>query len=547
MKTSVFLLCLVAALGSQVARAQGHEEVYTNRLIDSHDPYLLLHAHNPVDWYPWGPEALEKARRENKPIFISVGYSTCYWCHVAEREIYSNPEIAKLMNQWFVNIKIDREQRPDLDQIYMRATQILTGRGGWPNNVFMTPDLKPFYAGSYFPPEDQARRAGFPTILRRMHQAWVEDQERVLKVADSVFQKLQPAHNGGPKIGKGLPDADVWLEQAVLQAASSFDDLQGGFGNGPTKFPKSPMQAMLLAAYSEAQWANAREMVHITLQAMAAGGVMDQLAGGFHRYSTEPGWSIPHFEKMLYDNAQLLGLFARAYELTESEVLRQTTLRTANYLRDEMQAPGGGFYSAQDAEVDGVEGVSYSWTRSEIETVLAEAEANQFFAVYSLTTMPKAPFGHLQPKGGVLRLRADLGGTEDQQLADKLDSLEVARQKLLMVRMKRDQPARDEKIVMADNALAIMGFTQAGDSLDEPGLTKTAEKTANWIWKNAFDPKSGELKHLVFQGKSGGPGFLDDYALLGQAFMSLYHSTGKKRWRSRAQKKGRKVCSGSPS
>jgi uncharacterized protein YyaL (SSP411 family) len=418
----------------------------------------------------------------------------------------------------------------------MRATQLLTGRGGWPNNVFLTPELKPFFAGSYFPPEDQGKRPGFPKILKQIHQAWVQDQERVLKVADSIFQKLQPAGLSSPEIGTGLPTADIWLEQAVLQAASSFDELQGGFGKGSTRFPKSPMLTMLLAAYTEAQWANAKEMVRVTLEAMAAGGVMDQLAGGFHRYSTEPGWSIPHFEKMLYDNAQLLGLYARAFELTQIEVLRQAALRTAHYLRSEMQAPGGGFYSAQDAEVDGVEGASYSWTRKEIESVLGADDAGSFFEIYSLTPMPKAPFGHQQPEGGVLRLRHDLDELGDRQSAGTLSSLETSRDKLLAVRQKRAQPARDEKIVIADNALAIIGFSQAGKSLNEPGLTKTAEKTANWIWKKAFDSKSGELKHLLFHGRAGGPGFLDDYALLGQAFMGLYHATGKKRWRSRARK-----------
>lgn len=535
MKSPILLLCLIAVTSSQAPGAQEQHGVYTNRLIDSHDPYLLLHAHNPVDWYPWGPEALEKARRENKPIFISVGYSTCYWCHVAEREIYSNPEIAKLMNQWFVNIKIDREQRPDLDQIYMRATQVLTGRGGWPNNVFLTPELKPFYAGSYFPPQDQGERAGFPQILQRIHQAWEQDQERILKVADSVFKKLQVADNSSPEIGTGLPDADIWLEQAVLQAAGSFDELQGGFGKGSTKFPKSPMLSMLLTAYTEAQWANAKEMVKVTLKAMAAGGVMDQLAGGFHRYSTDPGWSIPHFEKMLYDNAQLLGLYARAYESTENELLRQTVLRTAHYLTTEMQAAGGGFYSAQDAEVDGVEGASYGWTKTEVESILGHDDASHFFEVYTLTPMPEARFGHQQLAGGVLRLRHDRDDVNDQQLAARLVALEPSQDKLLAVRQKRAQPARDEKIVIADNALAIIGFTQAGKSLDQPGLTRIAEKTANWIWKKAFDPKTGELSHLLFNGQVGGPGFLDDYALLGQAFLGLYHNSGKKRWHSRAQ------------
>lgn len=538
MSRYLLMLYLVVAVLPQTMWASEGSEMYTNRLINSHDPYLLLHAHNPVDWYPWGPEALEKARRENKPIFISVGYSTCYWCHVAEREIYSNPQIASLMNKWFVNIKIDREERPDLDRIYMRATQVLTGRGGWPNNVFMTPDLKPFYAGSYFPPEGRGQRPGFPQILTRIHEDWVEDNERVLAIAETVFQRLQQAETGAATVTAILPAAQNWLEQAVLQSAGAFDDVEGGFGNGATRFPKSPLLSMLLAAYTQAQWSNAAQMSIITLEAMASGGIMDHLAGGFHRYSTEPGWSIPHFEKMLYDNAQLLGLYAQAYEITDSEVMRQAALRTAHYLSTEMQAPAGGFYSALDAEVDGVEGASYCWTENEIESVLGVDDAGLFFQLYTLVPMPDAPFGHQQPEGGVLRLKQGtaVDPANDEQLAATVKALTRSREMLLAVRQVREQPARDEKIVVSDNALTVIGFTQAGKSLREPALTKTAIRTADWLWKNTFDTGSGELKHQVFQGQADGQGFLDDYALLGQALVMLYHETGDKRWRSRAQR-----------
>jgi len=532
------VLCLVVVILPQAMWASEGSERYTNRLINSQDPYLLLHAHNPVDWYPWGPEALEKARRENKPIFISVGYSTCYWCHVAEREIYSNPQIAKLMNEWFVNIKIDREERPDLDRIYMRATQVLTGRGGWPNNVFMTPDLKPFFAGSYFPPKSRGKRPGFPQILTRIHKEWVEDHEQVMAKAETVYQRLQQAELSIAGATASLPGAQNWLERAVLQAAGTFDDLEGGFGTRGTKFPKSPLLSMLLAAYTQAQWGNAAQMSILTLEAMAAGGIMDHLAGGFHRYSTEPGWSIPHFEKMLYDNTQLLGLYARTYEITDSEVMRQATLRTAHYLRTEMQAPAGGFYSAQDAEVDGIEGASYCWTRGEIESVLGVDDSGSFFQLYKLAPMPDAPYGHQQPEGGVLRFKQDtaVDPANDEKLAATIKALKPARDKLLAVRQERKQPARDEKIVIADNALAIISFAQAGKALREPELSKVATKTADWIWKNAFDSKTGELKHLVFKGQPGGQGFLDDYALFGQALMMLYHETENKRWRSRAQR-----------
>ena len=531
------LLVRLLALPLDAISAQNVTQSTTNRLINSHDPYLLLHAHNPVDWYEWGPPALEKARRENKPIFISIGYYSCYWCHVAEREIYSDPQIAKLMNQWFVNIKIDREQRPDLDRIYMLVTQIMTGRGGWPNNVFLTPDLKPFFAGSYFPPQDLDGRPGFPKILSRLHQAWTDDHDAVVAVAQRVYERLVQAEQGPISFSDVLPDPSQWIDQAVQESAARFDEIEGGFMGGATKFPQSPQLSMLLAASMQGSGTEALDIVTRTLEAMAAGGVMDQLGGGFHRYSTEPGWSIPHFEKMLYDNAQLLGLYAQAYAITKSPLMRQVAQRTAHYLSTQMQAPGGAFYSAQDAEVDGVEGASYAWTRAEIESVLGAADARRFFALYSLTPMPEAHFGHQQPAGGVLRLKNTEARNlaSDWQLAAAINALAPSREKIHAVRKARVQPARDEKIVIADNALAIIAFAQAGQALQDTALSDTAERTANWVWQHAFDAKSGELRHQFFQGHAGNHGFLDDYALLSQAFMNLYRSTGNSRWQSYAR------------
>ncbi|BBP04392.1 hypothetical protein TPL01_21290 [Sulfuriferula plumbiphila] len=513
-------------------------KTYTNRLIHSHDPYLLLHAHNPVDWYPWGAEALETARRENKPIFVSIGYSTCYWCHVAEREIYSNPAIAKLMNQWFINIKVDREQRPDIDRIYMLATQIMTSGGGWPNNVFLTPDLKPFYAGSYFPPQDQGDRPGFPTVLERMHQAWTGDNAKVVALADQVYLALQQAERGFSAASPVALAPQQWLDQAIAEAASGFDVFDGGFGDRASKFPQAPLLAMLLSPYARSHDAKAQGMATQTLEAMAEGGVMDQLGGGFHRYSIEPSWSIPHFEKMLYDNAQLLDLYAHAYAITKKPLFRQLALRTAHYLTAEMQAPGGGFYSAQDAEVDGSEGASYVWTRQQIEAVLGAADARRFLALYQLVPMPPGLAGHRQPDGGVLRLDRDRANklANRNLLAPAIAALRPLRDRLLAARQKRPQPARDEKIVTATNALAITGFAQAGHWLHEPALTRTALRTANWVWRHAFDPASGELKHQFFAGRPGDAGFLDDYALLGQAFLTLHRQTGDAVWLARARR-----------
>lgn len=507
---------------------------YTNRLIRSHDPYLLLHAHNPVDWYPWGPEALAAARREHKPIFLSVGYSTCYWCHVAEREIYSNPAIAKLMNEWFINIKVDREQRPDIDRVYMLATQIISGGGGWPNNVFMTPELKPFFAGSYFPPQDQGGRPGFPQVLKSMHQAWTDDRPKVLEVADQVYRALQQVQ-ADATAGKLTPDQ--WQTQALQQAAGRFDVFNGGFGDGATKFPQAPLLSMLLDADTQDHHKNALKMAVATLQAMAEGGVMDQLAGGFHRYSTDPGWDVPHFEKMLYDNAQLLRLYARAYAITKQPLFRQTALRTAHYLTTEMRAPDGGFYSAQDAEVGSVEGASYVWTRSRIETLLGAVDSKRWFDLYTLMPMPHSFAGQPQVDGGVLRLdrsRAQVLA-ENHQMASAVEALAPLRKKLLTARNQRPQPARDEKIVTATNALAILGFTAAAHALDDKALLQVAIRTADWEWSQAFDPNTGLLRHQFFHGHAGDDGFLDDYALLAQAYLALHAATGDALWLNRAQ------------
>jgi uncharacterized protein YyaL (SSP411 family) len=522
----------------QFSKVDSNGKTYTNCLIHSHDPYLLMHAHNPVDWYPWGAEAVQKAKRENKPIFLSVGYSTCYWCHVAEKEIYSDPKIAKLMNQWFVNIKVDREQRPDVDRVYLLATQILTGGGGWPNNIFLTPDLKPFFAGSYFPPTDQGGQHSFPSILQSLHQAWTTNPSKVKEEAERVYQSLQQVQRNSSVNTKKTIQPKQWLDQAAAESASSFDKVDGGFsGDGRTMFPQEPMLAMLLTDYKRDNDAKSLSMVTATLLSMAEGGVMDQVAGGFHRYSTEPTWSIPHFEKMLTDNAQLLDLYSQAYEATHKPLFKQVALRTAHYLTDEMRSPKGGFYSAQDSQVNNVEGVSYVWTRQEIQSVLGDADANRILALYALTPMPQSFGGQQQSPGAVLRLdRAKAQSlAAKNQLAAAVDALTPLLDTLLTARNKRPQPAHDEKIVTSSNALAIMGFLQAGRVLKNQRMTQTAIDTANWEWSHAFDAKSGLLQHHFFHGYAGEAGFLNDYALLGQAFMALNKITESGVWRDRAR------------
>jgi uncharacterized protein YyaL (SSP411 family) len=533
------------------ARGAGAEEkrsvAFTNRLASSADPYLLLHAHNPVDWYPWGPEALERARREDKPIFLSIGYSTCFWCHVAERTIYSDPAIAKLMNDWFINIKVDREERPDIDQVYMLATQVLTGQGGWPNNVFLTPDLQPFYTGSYFPPaDDPAAGPGFPTVLRAWHDAWTGKRAQVLERAAHVGQSMRQAQTDMTELPPVAVTPAGWLEAASASLLSKFDAAHAGFGIQGPKFPQAPQLELLLAQGRIHDDVHARRAALRTLEAIFYGGIHDHLAGGFHRYSTEPTWSIPHFEKMLYDNAQLLRLYAEAFELTGNPLYRYATRETAHYLLQQMTTPvAAGFFTAEDSEVDGIEGVSYVWTRGEIFHVLGEDHARRLFKVYALTPMPRQtllgleqPDSHSRGQPGVLRIRLPIEKTVKeagfQTAVPMIETLASDRAALLAVRHRRRQPARDEKILTGLNGLAIAALTVAGRALHEPSYIRRAQDLADRVWNLAYDPKNGVLQHESFRGAAHTDGFLPDYAELGQACMALAVSTGDARWKERA-------------
>jgi uncharacterized protein len=515
------------------AIAEIPQEAPANRLIHSASPYLLQHAHNPVDWHPWGEEAIAKARKENKLIFISIGYSTCYWCHVAERTIYSNPAIAALMNQWFVNIKVDREERPDLDQTYMLARQLLTGSGGWPNNLFLTPDLKPFFAGSYFPPQDQGDTVGFPTILKLIHADWEKSPTKIKAIGARVQAALSGIHDTGGKptsVLKIMP-AD-WLARARDQLLGQRDKEFGGFdGGGGTKFPQSPVLNLLLTDYHLNGTAESLQAVAETLNAMAFGGIHDHLGGGMHRYSTEPTWSVPHFEKMLYDNAQLTRLYADYYAITRQPLARDMAVDLAGYLARRMTSPDGGFYTAEDADIEGKEGESYLWTRAEITDVLGSSDADRFFGLYELTPLPNEPSGP-----GVLRIRPDQVASEDEaSLPGRIAELAPLRAKLLEVRDKRPQPARDDKIVVAFNGLAIAGLAHTGKALGESEWIASARRAGEFLWQQAFDEKSGRLRHHLFQGKASGEGFLGDYSMLGLGYLALGAATGEPVWESRAQ------------
>ncbi len=543
-------LVLVLVLGGAVlpGMAAGAEPVatagrpgehrYTNRLIDSANPYLLLHAHNPVDWYPWGPEALARAKKEDKPIFLSVGYSTCYWCHVAEKTLYSDPAIAALMNQWFINIKVDREERPDVDRIYMLATQLLTGHGGWPNNVFLTPDMQPFFAGSYFPPNDHpSGRPGFVTIMKAIHQRWTADRKHVTDVSLRVVRAMQQAQRPESARQAGPARPAEWLPRAREALARGFDPDHGGFSrdDGP-KFPREPMLGLLLTDYRVNRAEASLRMLRKVLDAMAYGGIRDHLAGGFHRYSTEPTWSVPHFEKMLYDNAQLLRLYAEAYQITGDPLYRAVALELSDYLNDQMSAPDGGFYTAQDAEVNGEEGASYVWTRAEIVSLLGGRNAQRFFTVYDLTIIARPPGqATMADPAGVLRLRADLAKKRgNADLLTSVNRLSPLRGRLLAARNRRPQPLRDDKIVVGINGLAIEALVKAAQILGTPRDLAAARRAAEKIWALAYDPGARRLKHQIFKGRAQTEAYLEDYALVGNGFMALHDATGEAAWRARA-------------
>ncbi len=482
-----------------------------------------------MDWYPWGPQALDKARRENKPIYLSIGYSTCYWCHVAQRELYRNPRIAALMNRWFVNVLVDREQRPDIDHIYMLARQIMTRDSGWPNNVFLTPDLQPFYIGSYFPPKATAQQEGFPTLLATLHKNWTQHPAEVKRIAAQIGQAMQAAATAGD--ASAPIDPAAWTKTAQTEALHRFDALDGGFAPATTaaRFPQPPLLNWLLLRGAAGQ-TQAEHAAVFTLQAMAQGGLMDQLGGGFRRYAVDPGWSVPHFEMMLSDNAQLLSVYARAYAQTGLPDLRWSAQRTARFLLRDLRLPQGVFATAIAAETGGVEGATDLWTPAQIDAVLGPRQAQAWFALYALTPV------HPGRASGVLRQRRDVAEhlLRQGQLASRLEQLAPQRRALLAARNHRPQPRRDKKIVTADNAMAIRALAQAGMVLEDRALTEAAVRAADWEWQHAWNPHQRLLVHQWLGRHPGNPGFLDDYAELARACLVLASVQHDARWSQRA-------------
>ena len=495
----------------------------TNRLARESSPYLLLHRHNPVDWYPWGEEAIERARELDRPIFLSVGYSTCYWCHVMERESFSDPSVAGLMNREFINVKVDREERPDLDEVYMVATQVLSGQGGWPNSVFLTPALEPFFAGTYFPPQDRYGQPAFSRVLTSLVDAWKNRRDDIEEQARSVAGAMKRHLERRTAPAPAPPDAGV-AHLAVEALERTFDAAHGGFGGAP-KFPSPSNLSLLLEAGEEGS--RAHEMLTATLDAMARGGICDQLGGGFHRYATDAEWRIPHFEKMLYDNGLLLELYAREWERGADPEMARVARETASFLERKMRDESGFFWSALDAETDGEEGAYYVWTRSELEEVLG-AEDFQFAA--PLLGFDGPPF--FEGSYYVLHLPkplAEQAAARRMTLDEVHQALDPIRRRLLEVRQTRQPIATDDKVLTDWNGMAIAGLATAGRLLPDPALVASAEMAARAVHKH-LRVAGGGLAHTWRRGEARVEAFLSDYVFLTHGLIALYDATGQAEW-----------------
>ena len=541
--TIVYFCMIASSFGGTVYAAEDshpHEAAlknpdgtwkWTNALIGETSPYLLLHAHNPVDWYPWGPEALDRAKAENKPIFLSVGYSTCYWCHVMERKVFSDPEIADRMNALFINIKVDREERPDIDEIYMTATQIMTGSGGWPNSVFLTPDLLPFFGGTYFPPEDSQGRPGFPRILNALDEVWTNQQADVIAQAEKITEVIRQATAATPAAVDETPLDRKLISTAVKALQSRYDATYGGFGSAP-KFPSPTNLELLLSEYQREPSEATLEMVTNTLDKMAYGGMYDQIGGGFHRYSVDAKWLVPHFEKMLYDNALLVKVYLQTYKLTKDPLYRRVAEEIFRFVSREMTSAEGGFYSALDAEVDAEEGKSYLWTKGQIQKILEKKDAKLFMQVYGVDKGPNFEGGTniLYLPVPISSVAKSLKRSED----DFHSELEPLKAKLLAAREKRKQPLLDTKVIASWNGLMIDAFAYGYEILGDKQYRDVAEKAARFNLKY-LRTADGQLMRTYRDGVAKYNGYLDDYAFLIRGLLSLHQATGGETWLAEAK------------
>jgi uncharacterized protein YyaL (SSP411 family) len=491
------------------------ESKHTNRLVHETSPYLLQHAHNPVDWYPWGEEAFQKARSENKPILLSIGYSACHWCHVMERESFEDDGIAALMNDLFVNIKVDREERPDLDEVYMNTVQMLTGRGGWPMTVFLTPEGKPFYGGTYFPPEDRYGVPGFPKILRGVANAYREKPGDVEKSVEQILAALQ--RMSASTESQQTLSSDI-IEQGAEALSQAYDSDHGGFGKAP-KFPNAGVYELFLRHYHRSRKDRFLEMMTHTLTAMAEGGIYDHLGGGFHRYSVDERWLVPHFEKMLYDNAQLVRIYAHAFSLTKNPLFKRVVEETVDYALREMHDSDGGFYSTQDADSEGEEGKFFVWTPQDITGVLGEERGEIFCRIYDVSE-----HGNFEGKN-ILHpiLSLEQASKFFRREAGEIEALIAnAKQALFRERERRVKPFRDEKILASWNGLMLSALAEAIKISPQPAYLEAAKRNLEFVFAKLF--RGGHLLHTYKDGHAKLLGYLDDYAFLTAGLLDFYEA-----------------------
>jgi len=495
---------------------EGGRPLFTNRLALERSPYLLQHAHNPVSWYPWGDEAFEVARRTGRPVFLSVGYSTCHWCHVMEHESFEDLEIARVLNSRFVPVKVDREERPDVDGVYMTAVQLLTGAGGWPMSVWLTADREPFYCGTYFPPRAGARgaRAGFLEVLEELAEVWEKERPKVAAATGPLTEAVRTALSAGEPAD--APPGPEPILRAVEAVAQGFDDRHGGLRRAP-KFPSHVPVRLLLRHHRRTGDARSLHMATFTLERMAAGGIHDQLGGGFHRYSTDAEWLVPHFEKMLYDNALLAIAYAEAFQATGRRDLGRVARQTLDYLVRELQSPEGGLWSATDADSEGEEGRYFTWEARELEALLGKDAA------------PFLEFHGVRPEGN-FEGRSILWVPEPDE--DRWEALAPQRALLLEARARREPPLRDEKVLAGWNGLAISALALGGRILAEPRLVAAAERAAEFVLGRMV--KEGRLFRSFRAGQLGVPAFLEDHAFLAQGLLDLFEATFEPRWLSAA-------------
>ena len=507
-----------------------------NHLSTCTSPYLLQHAENPVEWYPWGEEAFARALEEQKPIFLSIGYSTCHWCHVMAHESFENPEIAALMNEHFINVKLDREERPDVDRLYMAYVQGLTGSGGWPMSVWLTPELKPFFGGTYFPPENRHGRAGFPSVLMQLSQLWEQSREKIEQEATRSLEALQASAQSDAGT---TADLEAPLARATEYFLRIYDEEWGGFGSAP-KFPRPSVLFFLLRQSRSGSSTRNQELLRSvlgTLDRMAAGGIHDHLGGGFHRYSVDREWHVPHFEKMLYDQAQLAIAYLEAWQMTGEKRHAEVVRDILSYVKREMTSPDGGFYSAEDADslikqgsTEHAEGAFFVWTKEEIEAALPSEEAALFCEHYGVrpegNVNPSSdPHGELTGKNVLMIMEQQVVISEDA-----LESLTRSQKILLEVRSRRPRPHLDDKILCAWNGLMISAFARAGAALAEVKYLEAAVNAAEFIKAHLTDPRTGELRRSWREGRVLEAGFAEDYAFLIQGLLDVYEATFEIGW-----------------